>query len=478
MDQGDRELGDLFDPFDEDFERGPQDDVEDDVEDDDPLRDRSGSVEESNEGSELVLSWKWRGDRDATEMLRFDRATEILRIFPMIHRNMNYENPFSRLTELQIEAPRWNSRLHSNVSDRYGLLHVVGLPKGFSAIYQYGLGVSRDYRGLLDELEKHTGCNTVRFIRSGDESVDGAIFRLSLDRFATYKAVVDRNRRRGATAVRRVIDAESHNAVAELFRREAVEPKYGRNAVINAITEEVASGYVTTASDRDNLVQHVILAAPKVAHEAPQQFGRLRDDIELVSLEVLIEQFEKGLSGRAARSEDHWQKFFATNTFALQQVFSAPILVVAGQVHVRGTDALGQGSRIADFLCVNAVTRSAVVVEIKTPASRLIAAKGYRGSGSAEVYPTHRDLSGAVSQLQAQIESVPRDLRMNPALGAVDQWHVRGAVITGRVSELNDEQRASFLRYREGLTAVTVLGYDEVGERLKYLHAMLKASPS
>lgn len=193
-----------------------------------------------------------------------------------------------------------------------------------------------------------------------------------------------------------------------------------------------------------------------------------------MSLDVLIEQFEEALVGRTARREEHWQRFFTTNQFALQQVFSAPILVRRDQAHVRGTDALGQGSRIADFLCVNAITRSCVVVEIKTPATALMAANAYRGSGTAGVYPVHKDLSGAVSQVQAQMESVPRDLKHNPKLDEIDKWHVRGAVISGKVSGLSDEQRESFLRYREGLTSVTVLGYDEVCERLKYLHAMLE----
>lgn len=247
--------------------------------------------------------------------------------------------------------------------------------------------------------------------------------------------------------------------------------------MIRAMTEEVANGYVVDAADRANLVDQVVLQAPKVAHESPEQFGKLREDIELVSLEVLIERYEQGLSGRAGRDEGHWQSFFTTNPFALQQVFSAPILVSRGQVHVKGTDALGQGSRITDFLCVNAVTRSAIAVEIKTPATELIMNRSYRGSGTAEVYPPHRNLSGAVSQVQAQMESVSRDLIETPDLGSIDRWHVRGAVIIGKISELSDEQRTSFLRYREGLTAVTVLGYDEVLERLKYLRALLMGSP-
>lgn len=457
----------------QDFDHDRKDEFDDEL----VLEDRLGQLEEGCDGKELVLSWRPRGAAESTEMLRYDMDANLLRIVPRVRRGLAFENPFDRLAELQIDGIDWNPRRHSMESEQYGLLRVVGLPRGFSAIYEFGLGISRDYRGLLEEIEKRCSCAVVRFDCSGDEGPDGDVFRLSLKRFEAYRATVDLNRGRSRTAFRRVIDAERYNAVADLFDLDRVEPRYGRNPVIRAITEEIATGYVMNVTERASLVDQVMLAAPKVAHENPRQFGRLREDIELVSLEVLIEQFEQGLTGRAARDESHWQEFFTANPFALQQVFSAPILVVRGQVHVRGTDALGQGSRITDFLCVNTITRSAVVVEIKTPATALMATSAYRGSGTAEVYATHRHLSGAVSQVQAQMESVPRDLRDNPNLGSIDKWHVQGAVISGRVSELGAEQQASFLRYREGLTLVTVLGYDEVLERLKYLHALLKNPP-
>lgn len=449
------------------------DELDEDYEDEVVLEDIRGELKARHDANGLVLTWFQGGVDDGTEMLRFNPSTNLLRIFPRIRRNLGFENPFEQLTELQVEAPDWDPEQHSEEGERYGL-HVKGLPKGFSAVYSFGLGVKRAYRGLLQEIEKHTSCTAIRFVFSATEGQDGAVFRLGLHRFEDYRQAVERNRSRGHTAVRRVIAAEAHNAVADLLAQKPIEPKYGRHPVIQALTEEVATGHVMDAADRAALVERVVYEAPKVAHEAPAQFGRLRRDIELVSLNVLIEQFEEGLVGRAARHEEHWQRFFTTNQFALQQVFSAPILVLRAQAHVRGTDALGQGSRIADFLCINAITRSCIVVEIKTPATALMAANAYRGSGSDGVYPVHKDLSGAVSQVQAQMESVPRDLKHKPELGEIDKWHVRGAVISGKVSELSDEQRESFLRYREGLTSVTVLGYDEVCERLKYLHAMLK----
>lgn len=437
--------------------------------------DSAGTVEEEWVGDDLILSWRLRGEHQATQMLRYDSAADLIRIFPRVRRNAAWDNPFSHLDEVQIQGLPWDPHDHSVEGELDGLLHVVGLPRGFSAVYEYGLGVARPYRGFLTEIERRTGCTAVRFTAAGDEGLHGSIFHVELERFEDYRSVVERNRGRAAIALTRVIEAECHNALADLFELELVAPKYGRHPVIQALSEEVATGYVLSDEDRKALLDQVSTEASRVAHESPSRFDRLREDIELVSLEVLIAQFEQAMSRRT--SEATWQGFFSRNPFALQQLFSAPILLLHGQVHVRGADALGQGSRIADFLCMNTVTHSAVVVEIKTPRSPLMASTLYRGSGTAETYPAHRELSGAIGQVQAQMESVSRDMKNTPALGDIDHWHVRGAVISGTVSTLSAEQRDSFLRYREGLTGLTVLGYDEVGERLKSLRDMLATPP-
>lgn len=467
-----------MDKADEDF-----DDIEATEEPED-LLDRDGTIEETRDGDEMVLTYVDRGKQDGIEMLRSDLVTGRLRIFPKFRKNFGYEDRFAQITEIQIEHFGLQPGEHSVEGDRLGLFHVIGLPRGFAATYQFGLGIMFRYRGLIDELEEHTNCTVVRFVGAQDEEgPDGDTFRLRLNRFEDYRALVDRNRSRATTAVHRVLVAERRNMIADLFALDRLTPKYGRDPVIRAITEEVSTGHVVDPADRATLVSRVRDEASKAARESPVQFGLLREDVELVSLEVLIEEFEKGLTGKSARDEGHWQKFFAANPFALQQVFGAPVVIAREQAQVQAGDIDGRGSRITDFLCVNTVTRTAMVVEIKTPAARLLATKPYRGKGTAAVFAPHpKDLAGAVSQVQAQMEAVPRDLKhrlgRSSDLSDVDPWHTLGAVIVGRVSALTTEERESFLRYRSGLSGVTVLGYDEVAERLKGLLSLLRDAPA
>lgn len=452
-----------------------------DFDDENFLEDRSGEIYQQVDGEELVLTRIPRNDHaKAFEVLRFHRTLHLLRIFPKQTRHGMLAPQFGRITELQIESPSWDFSNHSAEHGRYGLLYARGLPKGFSAIYEFGLGVNRDYRDFVDEIEKRTRCSIVRFVPAGPEGPDtsGAVFCVSLQRFTNYRATVDRSRGRGRTAVRRVIDADAHNAIADLFGLEKMQPKYTRNAVIRAITEEVATGHVIDAGERAQLADEVTHAAPEMGREAPRRLLKLREDIELVSLDTLIDLFDSDLKGPHARDEDHWQRFFNGNRFALQLTFSSPIVIVRQHATVQAGDIDGRGTRITDFLCANAVTRTIIVIEIKTPSASLMSASPYRGKGTdAAVYPPHSDLVGPVAQLQSQMASALRSLpsRLTPDLN-LDPWNdPRGAIVTGQISSLNDQQRDSFLRYRAGLSTVTVLGYDEVLARLKALRVMLAA---
>ena len=444
------------------------------------LADLLGRIDQHVDGDEVVLTRISRNkSRPPYEVLRFDLSRHLLRIFPKSSRAKVFQNQFDKIVELQIEKPDWDPDNHSAEHGQQGLLYALNLPKGFSSIYEYGLGIKRDYADLLRSIETHTKCTSIRFITSDQEgpSADGTIFRISLKRFNSYCAAVDRSRQRGRTAVRRVIDADCHNATADLFDLNKVDPKYGTNPIIRALTEEVATGHVTNTADRSALADEVTLAAPAIAREAPQRLVRLRHDIELVSLESLIAKFESDLDG-PHKDERHWQAFFEANHFALQLIFSTPIVVERYRATVQDADIDGQGARITDFLCANAVTRTSLLVEIKTPSATLMSSKVYRGKGNAAVYPPHLDLSGPVAQVQSQMAAVPQSLAQRlprtPELD-LDPWNdPRGAVITGRLSSLNPQQLESFLRYRADLSTVTVLGYDEVLERLKALHAALR----
>ncbi|WP_165555456.1 Shedu anti-phage system protein SduA domain-containing protein [Kribbella pittospori] len=269
--------------------------------------------------------------------------------------------------------------------------------------------------------------------------------------------------------------AESHNALADLVGAEPQNPLVGRHPIIRAMEGDLAGKPAMQPEERNLLLREAATQSRAAATEAPAELGKLRHDIQLVTLEVLIEQFAAGLKGGHRSDEGYWQEFFVLNTFALQQLFAAPVALYRPQLHVRSGDALGRGARIADFMLINSITRSAHLVEIKTPAARLL------GSPYRNIYPPNVELSGAVAQIQAQIEStrveLPTLIARTPELAPIENCVVRGAVLAGTAEPLNAEQAQSFMRYRDGLGTVNVITFDEVLARPQGLHRLLADPP-
>jgi hypothetical protein len=385
--------------------------------------DHAGSVEVIYDDAEMVFVWQDAGQHERREVASFSPGAHLLRVFPKKRSGVSLVDQFSRIAELRLETGQSGWYRDEPILEGDRGLELQGLPDGFSRIFQFGLGLRRAYRGLLYSLEENTDCHVVQFGSQINEGPAGDVFHIRIDRFIRYKQAVDRNYDRGSTVVRRVNETEAHNAIADLFKLEPRKPTIGRHPVIQAMTREIIGEPTMDSEDRRLLVRLVSAESRTAAVESPGELGMLRRDIELVSLEVLIEQFAEDMEGSRAKDEAHWQKFFETNTFALQQLFATPVALYKSQLVVKGINATGRGSRIADFMLVNTVTRSALVVEIKTPAAELTG-KRYRGTGGSEVFLPHRDLLGAVTQIQAQIHSatthLPHLLAHTPGAAALD----------------------------------------------------------
>lgn len=119
-------------------------------------------------------------------------------------------------------------------------------------------------------------------------------------------------------------------------------------------------------------------------------------------------------------------------------------------------------------------TRSVILVEIKTPQTKLLAAQ-YRDG----VFPISSDLAGSLAQilryrqsLTKTFDSVTSDLPQRPTLG-----DPRCVVIAGNSSEFrSQEEKENFELQREQLRGVTVLTYDELFRRLERLVSLLEGA--
>ena len=174
-------------------------------------------------------------------------------------------------------------------------------------------------------------------------------------------------------------------------------------------------------------------------------------------------------------NEEFWQGVLTQNSFLFAQLFSFPVIILENKAYVGGKNISNTGGNVIDFLCANNLTRNVVLVEIKTPVTRLLGAK-YRG----DIYNTSNELSGSVIQVTNCKNSLMQNYMM---LAGSDEkrfeaFDPRCIVIVGNIdSELADHrQRKSLELFRMGLKDVQVITYDELFGKVEFLVKLLEGN--
>ena len=181
-------------------------------------------------------------------------------------------------------------------------------------------------------------------------------------------------------------------------------------------------------------------------------------------------------SNQTNSDEEFWQKTLAERAFVLTQVFAYPAVVIGKKMYVGGKEITNKGGNVVDFLARIKSTGSVVLIEIKTPQTKLLGAS-YRN----DAFPLSADLSGAVAQVLKYRQSLMRAfdtlVRSDPSclLG-----EPRCLVVAGNTaSQLTTTgMRESFELHRDRLQGVTILGYDELFDRLQSMVSLLEGTDS
>lgn len=169
--------------------------------------------------------------------------------------------------------------------------------------------------------------------------------------------------------------------------------------------------------------------------------------------------------------EEFWQETLADRAYVLSQVFAYPVVVIQEKAYLGGKTIANKGGTVVDFLAAAESTDAIALIEIKTPATRLLGAE-YRST-----FPLSQDLMGAVSQallyrqtLMRNFHNLFKDHEKRVTLG-----EPRCLVLAGNSGELKTAaMKEAFELQRERLQGVTVLTYDELFRRLERLLSLLE----
>jgi hypothetical protein len=205
----------------------------------------------------------------------------------------------------------------------------------------------------------------------------------------------------------------------------------------------------------------------------PSALRNLNVAVGLESLKQALRSWDENI---ANPDEEFWQQTLTEHSLVLEQVFAWPTMIVKGKAYVGGKSVLNTGGGIVDFLVKNYLTSNAALVEIKTPATKLLLSHPYRDG----VYNPSEDLAGGLMQILSYRHNLQREFwsLKHGVPGGLEAFEPRCVVIIGMTAELEgDENKLRSLElFRNNSPDVAVITFDELFEKTRRLVSILEAS--
>lgn len=367
-----------------------------------------------------------------------------------------------------------------NVFFGEGAGSIEDLPFGFIHDPHQGFGVIPKNRLIIQAIGMIEG---VKDLTLTDEPVKpgivGSSFVMSYSEFDRHRKAIQRSH----SAAMRIANADKfaylYNQLVSPLDPEKYPPKpmpFQKDALQRAVGNGLSAPGTLSRSDQRAAVRIVKSEVKAIAEKDPTELLELSREIEVVSLEMVIDKMtvmmEKDLK------ESAWQTFLSENPFILRLAFGLPIMVFGEQVAVGGVRFENKGGKLADFVVKTGSFGNLAIIEIKTTDTVLIEPAHYRLGLHA---PT-KYLAGAVNQVIDQRYMLSREIdtrKVNAQEYEVWTYAVKCFVIAGRTITdpdklLQEAKRKSFEFYRHNLVDVTVLTFDELLEKLRALLLFLK----
>ena len=332
--------------------------------------------------------------------------------------------------------------------------------------------MTQRYRFIVNTVKNLSDCSEIVISPYNQTEIDDEkkIFYISLDDFYSIQKSIDRTMRTSQSAAQSMNNTTTHNILAGRTGNPPVSVRTGRNPLRRSIIEAATRGESVLSKDEQDEVLSILAKNVKsIAKNKPDKLATLKKDIELVTLETLIERYEEMIN--ANHAESSWQDFLNENSFLLNLAFGCPVVKVCGYASVGGHRLSGAGGKVADFLAKNSLTNNSAVVEIKRPVTQLLSNRMYREG----VYAPSGALVSAVSQILDQkyhFELNIAHTKVNSRLYNIESYSVRCCLIVGTMPDGEDRLK-SFELFRGNSKNVEIITFDELLEQLKRLKDLL-----
>jgi hypothetical protein len=404
-------------------------------------------------------------------LLRLNPHLDRLEFQPLTRTDRTeFSNRYERVNLIALEGFKF-----SPVDDPDEVISMLAhFPKGLTQNPEYGLGVRKDYRQIVHAIEEVHGIKSLLISKRQQTGIKENTFVLSYRDFDDLRRAIDTCHRSALELAAKDKSNLVHNALLTKLDP-AKYPERTRIPNQKTIFNVLDKGAKEPISDKNQLaaVKLVTRNRQSLAENHPEALMQLRRDIELVTLDQVIEKIDLLISGNT--SEARWQGLFLDHPFILSLAFSLPIVLFQEQASVGGGSFSRKGEKIADFLFKNGLTDNLTIIEIKAASTPLLGPE-YRDG----VYPPSQALAGAITQALDQKHKLEEEflIRKNRIKnGTAERFAVRCIVIAGKTPADRDKLK-SFEIFRATLHDVLVVTFDELLAKIKNLRDFLAEDPS
>lgn len=342
------------------------------------------------------------------------------------------------------------------------------LPPRFIKDYDFGLGLQNEYRFVVDTVEEISGCTEIVIARgtsTGVDKRDSKIFIIAYADLDNARKSVNRITNRARVAARSVEKATVYNLLAARIGEKEKPVQLGKHPLSRLFAQAAQSDEYLGEADQQKVINVLSRNTKAIAETKPERLTKLQNDIELVTLQVLIERYETMLGQKL--KEGRWQAFLNKNSFILSLAFGYPIIKVKDQASVGGRKLSGSGEKITDFLVKNSLTNNTALFEIKTPQAKLLNKTAYREG----IFTPSLDLSGSINQAldqKYQFQKQIAQIKDASRIYNIESYAIHSCLIIGTTPTDVDQQK-SFELYRRNSKDVQIVTFDELLEKLRQL---------
>lgn len=345
------------------------------------------------------------------------------------------------------------------------------LPPGFIKDPEYGLGLQKDFRFIIHAIEEIKTLTKLMVTKRRPSSVESDTYVLSHRDYEAVRKGINRTHDKALDAA--LVDKEvlAHNALLTSILPDRYPKKhrpYKKDTIVKVVLGAAEASPNLSVADKAAALTLVSKNKQDLAKSHLQQLLELRAEIELVTLEQLIDRLGKLIA--QGQSESRWHQLFVDNPFILSLTFGLPIVALGGQVSVGGRKFDGTGDKIADFLYRNGLTDNITLMEIKTPSAKLLGAE-YRSG----VFSPSPGLAGTVSQVLDQRYQLQKNiaaLKDSSRRHDLESYAIKCAIVIGTTPD-DPDQKKSLELFRNNLNDVLIVTFDELLEKLRHLHTFL-----